>query len=79
MAEHAGELADQVAGGFESLRRFGLQPAGSDIELIRELLLTQTELERQSQGHGDTALMKLCCVAAVQCWQPTGCPDDLAG
>ena len=54
----------------ESLRRFGLQPAGSDIELIRELLLTQTELERQSQGHDDTALMKLCCVQLFNAGSP---------
>jgi hypothetical protein len=46
----------------ESLRRYGLRPTGEDLDEVRELLKTQTALERQSHGDGDTDLMKLCCV-----------------
>ena len=46
----------------ESLRRYGLRPAERDLDQIREMLKTQAILERQSQGNGDTELMKLCCV-----------------
>lgn len=46
----------------ESLGRYGLRPASSDLDQIRELLGTQVARERQSQGNGDTDLMKLCCV-----------------
>jgi hypothetical protein len=46
----------------ESLRRYGLRPAGADLDQVRQLLDTQAALERRSQGDGDTGLMKLCCV-----------------
>jgi len=46
----------------ESLRRYGLRPAGTDLDAIRRLLAEQTELEHHRQGDADTALMKLCCV-----------------
>lgn len=46
----------------ESLRRYGLRPSGADLPEVRELLRAHAALERQSQGNGDTALMKLCCV-----------------
>ncbi|MFI7553237.1 hypothetical protein ACIBQ2_26245 [Micromonospora sediminimaris] len=46
----------------ELLHRYGLHPAAEHLDQIRDLLTAQTELERQSQGHGDTEVMKLCCV-----------------
>lgn len=46
----------------ESLARYGLRPASAELDQIREMLEVQTALERQSQGDGDTQLMKLCCV-----------------
>jgi hypothetical protein len=46
----------------ESLRRYGLRPSVADLEQVRELLEAHAALERQSQGDGDTELMKLCCV-----------------
>ncbi|MFG2123879.1 hypothetical protein [Streptomyces sp. NPDC048710] len=46
----------------ESLRRYGLRPAGVDLDEIRALLEERTERERRVQGEGDTELMKLCCV-----------------
>lgn len=46
----------------ESIRRFGLHPAGPSLDEVRELLSVQTQLERRTQGEGDTELMKLCCV-----------------
>ncbi|GAA1402150.1 hypothetical protein GCM10009639_45330 [Kitasatospora putterlickiae] len=46
----------------ESLRRFGLRPAGAGLDEIRELLREHAERERHAQGRGDTELMKLCCV-----------------
>jgi hypothetical protein len=45
-----------------SLRRYGLRPPERDLDEIRQILRTQTMLERQHQGDGDTELMKLCCV-----------------
>ena len=46
----------------ESLQRYGLRPAGTDLDAIRQLLAEQTELEHHRQGDADTELMKLCCV-----------------
>ncbi|MBV9380796.1 MAG: hypothetical protein JOY82_23070 [Streptosporangiaceae bacterium] len=46
----------------ESLRRYGLHPAGRDLDQVREMLAVQAARERQAQGEGDTGLMKLCCV-----------------
>jgi hypothetical protein len=46
----------------ESLRRYGLRPSASELEQIRDLLTAHATLERQSQGDGDTELMKLSCV-----------------
>ncbi|MER5466244.1 hypothetical protein ABT010_37495 [Streptomyces sp. NPDC002668] len=46
----------------ESLRRYGLRPAGVNLDEVRGLLAAQTLLERRPQGDGDTELMKLCCV-----------------
>jgi len=55
----------------EILHRCGLHPGAEHLDLIRGLLAAQTELERQSQGSGDTEVMKLCCVqlfnAGVMC------------
>ncbi|MFE4621844.1 hypothetical protein [Streptomyces mirabilis] len=44
------------------LLRHGLHPDGSSLDEVRVLLGEQIRLERESQGHGDTLLMKLCCV-----------------
>jgi hypothetical protein len=46
----------------ESLGRYGLRPAGGDLDQIREMLEAQAVRESQHQGDGDTELMKLCCV-----------------
>ena len=46
----------------ESLQRYGLHPAGTDLDDVRELLAAHTRREKRSQGDGDTELMKLCCV-----------------
>jgi hypothetical protein len=46
----------------DSLVRYGLRPASSDLDQIRELLEGQEAHESQRQGDGDTELMKLCCV-----------------
>ncbi|PKT71085.1 hypothetical protein CW362_21275 [Streptomyces populi] len=46
----------------ESLERYGLHPAGADLDEVRDLLTAETRLERRAQGDGDTELMKLCCV-----------------
>ncbi|MGW0941841.1 hypothetical protein ACWD4O_04710 [Streptomyces sp. NPDC002623] len=46
----------------ESLHRYGLHPAGADLDEVRGLLTAQTRLEKCAQGDGDTELMKLCCV-----------------
>jgi hypothetical protein len=46
----------------ELLRRYGLNPVVEVLDDIRALLTAQTELERRSQGSGDTEVMKLCCV-----------------
>ncbi|MFJ9725409.1 hypothetical protein ACIRP3_21910 [Streptomyces sp. NPDC101209] len=42
----------------ESLLRYGLHPAGANLDEVRGLLLAQTQLEKRAQGE----LMKLCCV-----------------
>lgn len=46
----------------ESLRRYGLHPAGGDLDQVRGTLAIQAARERQRQGDSDTELMKLCCV-----------------
>ncbi|MFG2946902.1 hypothetical protein [Streptomyces adustus] len=46
----------------ESLDRYGLHPAGANLDEVRALLAAETRLERGAQGDGDTLLMKLCCV-----------------
>ncbi|GAA3037483.1 hypothetical protein GCM10020229_81060 [Kitasatospora albolonga] len=46
----------------QSFHRYGLRPVGADLDEIRSVLREHTRLERQSQGYGDTELMKLCCV-----------------
>ena len=46
----------------ESLLRYGLHPAGANLDEVRGLLIAQTQLEKRAQGDGDTELMKLCCV-----------------
>jgi hypothetical protein len=46
----------------ESLHRYGLRPAGVNLDEVRGLLAAQTLLERRPQGDGDAELMKLCCV-----------------
>ncbi|KAB1987912.1 hypothetical protein [Streptomyces triticiradicis] len=46
----------------ESLKRYGLHPAGENLDEVRGLLTAETRLERRAQGDGDTELMKLCCV-----------------
>ena len=55
------------------LRRYGLRPPERDLDEIRQILQTQTALERQRQGDGDTELMKLCCVELFN----TGVLDDV--
>ncbi|MFP2903543.1 hypothetical protein ACLESD_00400 [Pyxidicoccus sp. 3LFB2] len=44
----------------ECLDRFGLAPTSEHLGELRALLDAQSARERQSQGHGDTELMKLC-------------------
>ncbi|MFB6633787.1 hypothetical protein ACFCWY_28225 [Streptomyces sp. NPDC056362] len=44
------------------LARHGLWPDERGLDEVRALLAEQIRLERESQGHGDTILMKLCCV-----------------
>jgi hypothetical protein len=51
----------------ESLRRYGLYPAGGDLDEVREVLTAQAARERQRQGDGDTELMKLCSVQLFKC------------
>ncbi|WP_232839246.1 hypothetical protein [Streptomyces triticisoli] len=46
----------------ESLRRYGLHPVGASLDEVRGMLAVQVRLEQEAQGHGDTELMKLCCV-----------------
>ena len=46
----------------ECLQRYGLRPAGGDLDQVWEILREKTALERQEQGDGDPALMRLCCV-----------------
>ena len=46
----------------KSLERYGLVPDASDLPVIRELLVRETQAESQLQGSGDTELMRLCCV-----------------
>ncbi|MCZ4511460.1 hypothetical protein O3Q52_25380 [Streptomyces sp. ActVer] len=46
----------------ESLHRYGLHPAGANLDEVRGLLAARTRLEKRAQGDGDTELMKLCCV-----------------
>ncbi|MFC4499826.1 MULTISPECIES: hypothetical protein [Streptomyces] len=46
----------------EGLLRYGLHPAGANLDEVRGLLTAQTRLEKRAQGDGDTELMKLCCV-----------------
>lgn len=46
----------------ESLHRYGLHPAGPQLDEIRALLADHAARERRSQGDGDTELMRLCCV-----------------
>lgn len=46
----------------ELLGRFGVRPAGADLDEVRTVLADHTARERQSQGEGDTLVMKLCCV-----------------
>lgn len=57
----------------ESLRRYGLHPVGGDLDQVRELLIARMARERQSQGDGDTELMKLCCVQLFN----AGLPADV--
>ncbi|MEU8526707.1 MULTISPECIES: hypothetical protein [Streptomyces] len=44
------------------LERHGLHPEGPALDEVRALLSEQTGRERQSQGLGNTILMRLCCV-----------------
>lgn len=46
----------------EILHRYGLHPVVEHHDQVRDLLMAQTRLEGQSQGYGDTEVMKLCCV-----------------
>ncbi|MEZ4293512.1 MAG: hypothetical protein R3B70_00945 [Polyangiaceae bacterium] len=46
----------------ELLDRFGVSPAEADLDEIRSLLHEHAARERDSQGEGDTEVMKLCCV-----------------
>ncbi|MFG3506266.1 hypothetical protein ACGF5F_12215 [Streptomyces sp. NPDC047821] len=55
------------------LLRHGLRPDGAGLDEVRVLLNEQIRLERGSQGHGDTILMKLCCVQLFH----AAVPDDV--
>ncbi|MFB6839963.1 hypothetical protein [Streptomyces sp. NPDC056361] len=46
----------------EWLAHHGLRPDGRGLDEVRALLAEQIRLERESQGYGNTILMKLCCV-----------------
>ncbi|MET8830200.1 hypothetical protein ABZX40_32115 [Streptomyces sp. NPDC004610] len=50
----------------EWLLRHGLRPDERGLDEVRALLREHIGLERQSQGDGDTILMKLCCVQLFQ-------------
>ena len=45
----------------ECLDRFGFPPAEQHLPAIREVLASQADRERVSQGDGDTEVMRLCC------------------
>jgi hypothetical protein len=57
----------------ESLRLYGLHPAGRSLDEIRALLAAEIRKERLAQGNGDVELMKLCCVQLFN----TGALDDV--
>ncbi|ROR42529.1 hypothetical protein [Kitasatospora cineracea] len=57
----------------EWLERHGLHPAAGQLDEVRRLLREQTDAERRTQGAGDTALMKLCCVQLFT----AAVPDDV--
>ncbi|MFD8207008.1 hypothetical protein ACFV2S_11470 [Streptomyces sp. NPDC059695] len=46
----------------EWLARHGVRPDERGLDEVRTLLAEQIRLERESQGYGDTILMRLCCV-----------------
>lgn len=46
----------------KSLHRYGLHPAGADLDDVRSLLRTRIRREKRAQGDGDTLLMKLCTI-----------------
>ena len=46
----------------EALSRYGFDASESELAEIRSLLRTEIKRERESQGGGDTELMKLFCV-----------------
>ncbi|KUL70635.1 MULTISPECIES: hypothetical protein [unclassified Streptomyces] len=55
------------------LRRYGLRPAGADLDEVRVLLGEHAARERRAQGEGDTILMRLCCVQLFN----SGALDDV--
>ncbi|MEU2784191.1 hypothetical protein [Streptomyces sp. NPDC007110] len=55
------------------LRRYGLRPAGTDLDEVRALLGEHAARERRAQGEGDTILMRLCCVQLFN----SGALDDV--
>ncbi|MFE2628341.1 hypothetical protein ACFYZU_27755 [Streptomyces sp. NPDC001651] len=55
------------------LRRYGLRPAGADLDEVRALLGEHAARERRAQGEGDTILMRLCCVQLFN----SGALDDV--
>ncbi|MCN0180977.1 hypothetical protein [Salinispora arenicola] len=45
----------------EILHRYGLRPVAGHLDQFRDLLMAQTELERQGQGYGNTEVLKISC------------------
>jgi hypothetical protein len=59
VSDSVGEPDDVVE---QHLQRYGLHPAGENLEEVRALLVEETNRERGEQGCGNTELMRLCCV-----------------
>jgi hypothetical protein len=50
----------------EILNQYGIIPKESDLNEVRNLLIAETKKENESQGQGDTELMKLLCFYLFQ-------------
>ena len=57
----------------ESLRRYGLHPAGASLDEVRDLLTVHVRLEREAQGRGASSQRALPLTRISTCIAP-GCP-----